>query len=387
MKLTVSSAELWRGIDTVLEGVPSKPALPVLSNLLLTVDGDALCLAATDLDLSIRTRVRASVEEPGSLTVPARTFAEIVREWPESDMRLESSGERLLLSGALGNVEGGEGAYGLSGMPADDFPPMPEMDGGLTMKLEGLAGLDSRGVGEMITKTAFAVARDDTRPMLTGVLWRIEAGGLGMVATDGHRFAHCFRKVDLSEALSGPGGEAILPPRALVQVVKLIGGAQELRQVVLGENQVLFDLGDTQLWSRLIEGPYVDYAAVVPRRNDKQLRMATEQLLPAVRRVSILSSMYTHQVRLRLSPDRVELSASSPEIGGEAREVIPAAYAQEELEVGYNAQYLLEILRRMNAREVVFELSDQVTAAVLRPAEQVEAEDYFCLLMPLRPSG
>ncbi|MEW6755443.1 MAG: DNA polymerase III subunit beta [Candidatus Latescibacterota bacterium] len=387
MKLTVPRGELWRGIDTVLDAVPSKPALPILSNLLLAAEPGELCLAATDLDLSIRTRVPASVEEPGSITVPARTLAEIAREWPEADVWMESTGERLRLGGSLGDGEGGEGAYGLSGLSADDFPPMPESHGGVTVRLEGLTGLDSNAVSQMINKTAFAVARDDARPMLAGVLWRVEAGGMGMVATDGHRFAHCFRRVDLSEHLSGPGAEVIVPPRALAQVVKLVADAQQLRQAVLGDNQVMFDLGQTQLWSRLIEGPYVDYAPVIPRNNDRHLRMAVDQVLPAVRRVSILSSAYTHQVRLKLSPNRAELSASSPEIGGEAREVIPVSYTREELEIGYNAQYLLEILRRMNAQEVIFELSNQVTAAVLRPAEQTEGEDYFCLLMPLRPSG
>ncbi|MBT3784811.1 DNA polymerase III subunit beta, partial [bacterium] len=265
MKLSVTRSELWRGIDTVLDAVPSKPALPVLSNILLVAEKDGLSLAATDLDLSIRTQIVAAVERPGSITVPARTFAEITREWPEAELTIEVSDDRLRLSGSLGEVEGSEGAYSLSGMPADDFPGMPERLSGLSLELDKIEGLDSQGLGKMISKTAFAVSRDDTRPVLNGVLWRIDAEGMLMVATDGHRFAHYRKKLNLGDEVQGEGADAIMPPQALSQVVKLLGGTDELVRVTLGESQVLFDLGATQLLSRLIEGPYVDYTQVIPK--------------------------------------------------------------------------------------------------------------------------
>ena len=386
MKLSVNRNELWRGIDTVLDAVPSKPALPVLSNILLVAEEDRLSLGATDLDLSIRTHIAASVQNTGTITVPARTFAEIAREWPEAELTIEVNDDRLLLSGALGNIEG-EGAYTLSGMAADEFPVMPTSLDGLSITLSEVDGLESQTLGEIINKTAFAVSRDDTRPVLNGVLWRINPEGMDMVATDGHRFALYHRNLDLESQVGGEGAEVIVPPQAFGQVVKLLGAQHELSQMTLGESQVFFDLGDTQLLSRLIEGPYVDYTQVIPRENDKQLRISNEHLLPAVRRVSILSSSYTHQIRMKLGANQIELLAASPEIGGEARETIPAIYSQEEMEIGYNAHYLMEILRKMDAQEVLFELNDHVTAAVLRPMEQAEGEDYFCLLMPLRPTG
>ena len=387
MKLSVSRSELWRGIDIVLDAVPSKPALPVLSNILLVAEKDGLSLAATDLDLSISTRVTASVDEVGSITVPARTFAEIAREWPDAELTIEVADNRLRLSGSLGQTESGEGAYSLAGMPAEDFPAMPNQLSGLSIDLGQVDGLNSQTLAEMISKTAFAVSRDDTRPVLNGVLWRIDGAGMEMVATDGHRFARYHRKFDLSAQVDGAGTEAIVPPQAFSQVVKLLGAQQDIVEVTLSESQILFDLGDTKLLSRLIEGPYVDYTQVIPKDNDKQLQIASQNLLPAVRRVSILSSSYTHQVRLRLKENNIELSAASPEIGGEARETIPAVYDEEEMDIGYNAQYLMEILRKMDAQEVTFELKNEVTAAVLRPVEPAETEDFFCLLMPLRPTG
>ena len=390
MKLIVNRNELWRGIDTVLEAVSSRPSLPVLANILLEADEKTLSLSATDLDLSIRTQVPAIVEEGGRTTVSARKLAEITREWPEAELSIEVQDERLKLSGQLGDAGSSEGAYSLSGIEAEEFPSMPTALDGVSLNL----GKDEKDEAEshvlvgMINKTAFAVSGDDTRPVFNGVLWRIDAQGMEMVATDGSRLACCRLAIDLQEQVQGDQETSVIvPPQALNQIVKLLGIHKGSINVTLGETQILFDIGHTHLLSRLIEGPYVNYAQVIPQNNQKELKIASEDLLPAVRRVSILSSSYTRQVRFKLSSGQVELSAASPEIGGEAREVVPAQYASEEIEVGYNAQYLMDILRRMDTPEVCFELNDHVTAALLRPMEQKEGEDYFCLLMPLRPTG
>ena len=390
MKLRVNRNELWRGIDTVLEAVSSRPSLPVLANILLEADEKTLSLSATDLDLSIRTQVPAIVEEGGRTTVSARKLAEITREWPEAELSIEVQDERLKLSGQLGDAGSSEGAYSLSGIEAEEFPSMPIALDGVSLNL----GKDEKDEAEshvlvgMINKTAFAVSGDDTRPVFNGVLWRIDAQGMEMVATDGSRLACCRLAIDLQEQVQGDQETSVIvPPQALNQIVKLLGSHKGAINVTLGETQILFDIGHTHLLSRLIEGPYVNYAQVIPQNNQKELKIASEDLLPAVRRVSILSSSYTRQVRFKLSSGQVELSAASPEIGGEAREVVPAQYASEEIEVGYNAQYLMDILRRMDTPEVCFELNDHVTAALLRPMEQKEGEDYFCLLMPLRPTG
>ena len=387
MKLRVDRNELWQGIDTVLEAVSSKPSLPVLANILLDADDETLSLSATDLDLSIRTQVPAIVEEKGRTTVSARKLAEITREWPESEMSIEAEDERLKLSGRLGGTESSEGAYSLAGIEAEEFPSMPAALDGVSLSL-GEAEAETNVLAGMINKTVFAVSGDDTRPVFNGVLWRIDAQGMEMVATDGSRLA-CYRKaIDLQEQVQGDQETAVIvPPQALNQIVKLLGSHKGPVNVTLGETQILFDIGHAHLLSRLIEGPYVNYAQVIPQNNTKELKIASEDLLPAVRRVSILSSSYTRQVRFKLNSGQVELSAASPEIGGEAREVVPAQYASEEIEVGYNAQYLMDILRRMDSSEIRFELNDHVTAALLRPMEQKEGEDYFCLLMPLRPTG
>jgi DNA polymerase-3 subunit beta len=272
-------------------------------------------------------------------------------------------------------------------MEAEEFPSMPTALDGISLNLGG-AEAEAGVLVDMINKTSFAVSRDDTRPVLNGVLWRIDTQGMQMVATDGSRLA-CYRlALDLEDQVKGEEESAVIvPPQALSQIVKLVGGHEGPVEITLGETQILFDLGHSHLLSRLIEGPYVDYTQVIPQSNEKELKIASEDLLPAVRRVSILSSSYTRQVRFKLSSGQVELSAASPEIGGEAREVIPAEYSEEEMEIGYNAQFLMEILRKMDTPGIRFELNNHVTAALLKPTEQKEGEDYFCLLMPLRPTG
>jgi DNA polymerase-3 subunit beta len=387
MKLSVDRNELWKGISTVLDAVPSKPAQPVLSNLLLDASDGGVTLGATDLDLSMSTRISAQVDQPGRVAVPARTLAEIAREWPESVLKVSVEDGRLVVSGSLG-PDKGEGRYSLATAPPEEFPEMPDSIDGVTVDFEEAGISDGQLLRSMIDKTSFAVSRDETRPVLNGVLWRLEAEHMAMVATDGSRLAE-FKQQWNGSGIDGlgEGTEVILPPQVCAQISKLLEGSPELRKVTVGPSQVLFELGETRLLSRLIEGPYVDYEQVVPRDNDKSLTVPVDEMLPAVRRVSILSSSYTHQVRMSLSDDAVELNASSQEIGGEAREQIPGQYAGEPLDLAYNAQYLIEILRKMGAGNAVFDLRDSVTAAIVRPSVQAEGEDSYYLLMPMRPSS
>ena len=386
MKLTVERSDLWRGIDTVLDAVASKPAQPLLSNLLIEAEGDRLTLSASDLDLSMRTSVAAAVEVPGRTTVSARTLAEIAREWPEATVSVVIDDGRWVLSGSLGTGgASGEGRYTLAIAPPDGFPEIPDSVEGVTIRFEAEGDLNSQLVRSMIDKTSFAVSRDETRPVLNGVLWRIGPDGMTMVATDGSRLAE-FRQ---SGKGFGDGGtaEVILPPQLCNQLNKLLDGPDELICATLGSSRVLFDLGNTQILSRLIEGPYVDYVQVVPKGNETLLTVDVERLLPAMRRVSILASSYTHQVKMSLSKDNVELTASSQEVGGEAREVLPAIYTADALEVAYNSQFFMDILRRLGSGQAVMELKDSATAAIVRPAQHSEGQELYYLLMPMRPSG
>ena len=388
MKVSIEKDELLKGILAVIDIVPSKTALPVLSNILIDANnGQDVCLSATDLDISITCKLSATIEDAGATTVPARKFSEIVRELPEESLSLTAEEGRVTLQ----RQSGAEGTYALMSVPADDFPELPaEIDGPEIAFLSDEdedsedSSADSNVLSEMISKTVFAVSRDETRPVLTGVLWQVGNGRMTMVATDGHRLVKYSR---IQDGLPDENREAIVPPHALNQVVKLMGSGADLQKVQLGQSHVLFSLGDEdaiQIFSRLIEGPYVDYEQVIPQNNGKRLRVSNSQLLPAVRRVSILASAQTHQLRLEIKKDELALSATSQEIGGEARESMGVEYDADEMTIGYNFGYLQDVLRRINCDEVLFELDSAVAAGIIRPGEQLEGEDYLCLLMPLR---
>ncbi|MDE2999851.1 MAG: DNA polymerase III subunit beta [Gemmatimonadota bacterium] len=394
MKVVIEQDLLIWGINSVLDIVPSKTALPVLSNILVeTGENGEVCLTATDLDISINCMLAGTVETPGSTTVPARKFAEIVRELPEGPVVLTEASGRVTLEYRSGL----EGSYALMAAPAEDFPELPAEIEGPEMAFEAEAPEDG-GEGlllrDMIQKTSFAVSRDETRPVLNGVFWKVGGGRMTMVATDGARLVRYSRSLSRSDAQE-VSTEAIVPTRALNHLVKLDSAGCSLGRVLFGQNHLVFDLraangsdtgagGAIRLFSRLVEGPYVDYEQVIPQDNATRMTVPNGQFMPAVRRVSILSSAQTHQVRLEMNTGRVVLSASSQEIGGEAREELEAEYSGDEMVVGYNSNYLLEILRRIDSEQVLFELDGPMAAGIIRPAEQPEGEDYLCLLMPLR---
>ena len=386
MKVSIEKEELLKGIQAVIDIVPSKTALPVLSNILIDAsNGQGVCLSATDLDISITCKLSATIEDAGSTTVPARKFSEIVRELPEESLSLIAEEGRVMLQ----RQSGAQGTYALMSVPADDFPELPtEIDGTEIAFADGEEDRpDSNALNEMVFKTIFAVSRDETRPVLNGVLWQVGDGRMTMVATDGHRLVKYSR---IQQGLPENNTEAIVPPRALNHVVKLMNGGISLQKAQFGQSHVLFALGDEddedaiQIFSRVIEGPYIGYEQVIPQNNGKRLRVSNSHLLPAVRRVSILASTQTHQLRLAIKKNELELSATSQEIGGEAREHLDVDYDAEEMVIGYNSTYLQEVLRRITCDEVVFELDSAVAAGIIRPGEQLEGEDYLCLLMPLR---
>lgn len=384
MKVAIEREELLKGIQAVLDIVPSKTALPVLSNILIDArDGHALHMSATDLDISITCTLNASVEEPGATTVPARKFSEIVRELPEEPLALTAEEGRVTIQ----RQSGAEGTYALMSVPAEDFPELPnEIEGPeITFSDDGEDAPDSDLISDMVSKTVFAVSRDETRPVLNGVLWQVGDGRMTMVATDGHRLVKYSRA---QKGLPNGSTDAIVPPRALNHLVKLMSAGADLSHARFGQSHVMFvlndDGGDIHLFSRLIEGPFVDYEQVIPQNNGKRLRVSNSMLLPAVRRVSILASAQTHQLRLDVQKNQLGLSATSQEIGGEARESLSVDYDADEMIIGYNSAYLQDVLRRIESDDVLFELDSAVSAGIIRPGEQMDGEDYLCLLMPLR---
>ena len=371
MKFNCARAQLVEALAPVLSVVPAKSTLPILSHVYLKADPlkKKLILAATDLDLSMSSEFETPIDKEGAITVPARTLAELVREIPDGIIQFEVIGGRLELRFANGH-------HIISGTSADEFPSLPEVN------LKKAIRIPASDMLRMIKKTLFAVSRDEARPALNGVLWETQGDSMVMVATDGHRLAKIERP---NTKLAGVGSDLIIPPKILDMVVKYAKDDTGIG-VVFGENNVIFDLGRMVLTSRLIEGPYPNYRQVIPEESNKRFSVDTQAMFGTVRRISILSNALTHQVRVSFKKGEAELRSANADLGAEAKENIPGDYDGDPMDAGYNANYMLDILKQMDSSKIRIDLSSNAAAAVVRPEDAAQDEDYLCLLMPLRLS-
>jgi DNA polymerase-3 subunit beta len=368
MRFKTNKMKLYTSVARLQSIVPPKSTIPILSNILFDLEGKRLELKVTDLDVSMTSSLDVEILNNGSITVPARVFSEIVKELPDYELEIIATENRM-------EIKCGSGVYKLSGFSAEDFPKLPDIHPGRQVKI------DAKSFYKMVKKVLFAVSKDETRPALNGVLWHTSEDGLNLVATDGHRLAKVTRN-DIK--IAGYKEDIIIPPKVLDNLVKLSGEDTEEIGVILNENSIVFVLEDAVITSRLLEGPYPNYEQVVPKDNDKILLIDKELLQAAVRRVSILSNSLTHQVKFALKRDSLELSATNFDFGGEARESLKVSYNEEDMDIGYNAMYILDILKQVENDEVRFELNNPTTAAVVKPQDPAEEEKSLFLVMPLR---
>ena len=368
MKFKTDRTTLHQATSKLLSIVPPKSTLPILSNILFELDKNKLSMKVTDLDVSMTSTIDVDAQKSGAIAVPAKVFTEIVRELPDFDLEISTFENRM-------EIKCGSGIYKMSGFSAEDFPKLPEIHIARQVKMKGDM------LVRMIKKVLFAVSRDETRPALNGVLWHTNEDGLNMVATDGHRLAKMTRK-DLK--LGGSGKDIIVPPKVLDNLVKLMGEEPGEVGIIINEGSVVFVLDGSILTSRLLEGPYPNYEQVIPKDNNRRATMEKELLNAAVRRVAILSNSLTHQVKFSLKLDELELLATNFDFGGEAKDILKIKYDSDSMEIGYNANYVLDILKQTDGDEVVFELNTPTTAGIVKSIQKQEGENYFFLVMPLR---
>jgi DNA polymerase-3 subunit beta len=366
MKFSVTKSEILKGLQTVLNVVPQRTTFPILSNVLVEAQKEGLSLSATDLDISMSTLVTASVNQQGAVTVPAKRVNEIARELPEGEIDVQEKEERVTISG-------GRSQFRLSGIPKSEFPELP------TISKKNYMSVDSTLLTRAVEKTAFAASIDEMRPVLSGVLWHIGKSQTRMVATDGHRLA--LYKLDQRTVVE-KDTEVNVPPKALYMMTRVApeGTSVEVR---FEEARVGFYVDSTEITARLVEGEFPDYEQVIPKDNDKIMRIAREELISALKRVSIFSNPNTHLTKLSLRKGKLELFAETAEIG-EAKDELACDYEGDNLDIGYNASYLLEILKRLDTEEVIFALSGPLSAGLITPGEQKDGEELLYLLMPIR---
>jgi DNA polymerase III subunit beta len=367
MKFTITREKLHEGLGAVAASVPSKTTLPILGNILVEASKEGLRLSGTDLDISVSTLVPASVDQEGATTLPARKLVEIVKELPNATIRMSSSGEQRA------SIECGKSKFKLLGLSRDEFPSFP------SVRFEGGWKVAAKDLQKLISHVAFAASTEESRPILNGVLWELRPDRMRMVATNGHRLA----RMDVPTSGQG-GGQAdlIIPPKALDQIRRLFAGGDEI-EIGKSDNHLGFRSSTTQIFTRLIEGPYPNYEQVIPRENDKNLTADKSALAAALRRMSIVASDQTHRIRMAFTNGACKLSVQTPDLG-EAQEELAVAYEGDSLEIGFNAQYMLEILNHMPTDEVRMSFKAPERAATCEPVGWDDPASYMTLVMPLR---
>jgi len=370
MKLTIERSALLKSLGHVQSVVERRNTIPILSNLKLEAGDGKLALNATDMDLDIIESVDADIAQPGATTAPAHTLYDIVRKLPEGaqvELDADGDGQLALLSG--------RSRFTLTCLPTDDFPVLSGGDLGHEFTLTAAE------VQVLIDKTRFAISTEETRYYLNGIyLHSAERDGakvLRAVATDGHRLASV--EIPLPAGAEGMPG-VIVPRKTVGELRKLVDETVSDITVGLSAAKIRFSFDDTAMTSKLIDGTFPDYQRVIPEGNDKQMDVETKGFADAVDRVSAISSEKSRAVKLSLASGNLMLSASSPG-DGSATEEIEAVYQGEAMEIGFNAGYLLDIIRQIEGDSTRMQLSDAASPTILSEVEDTGA---LYVLMPMR---
>ncbi|UCH79813.1 MAG: DNA polymerase III subunit beta [Nitrospiraceae bacterium] len=367
MKLKIQKEDIQSSLQSVQGIVDKKTTMPILSHFLLKVKKSA-SLMATDLDIALKGPLKAEILDTGSLCIPAKKLFEIARE-VEGEILLESQDNNWI------KVSSGKSTFKLMGLPEEDFPTLPEVSktDEVTIKAETLKN--------MIEKTIYATGESDTRYTLNGLLMHFSPVKknieLRMVGTDGHRLSVISANI---EGQIREEKKLILPKKAAMELKKLAESRDDNITIYIDKNHLFFSTDDIVLTSRLIEGTYPNYEQVIPKDNEKEVIVDKLSLLKALRRTSIMSRERTNAVRFDLEEGKITLISMNPDIG-EAREDVAAQYKGDQLTIGYNARYLMDILQAMDGEQVIIRLQEPLSPTLLGEPDNT---DYTCVVMPMR---
>jgi DNA polymerase III subunit beta len=365
MKLSCSKDELVAKLAIVARGVSTRTAVQILAGILLRAEDGRLDLAATDMELSLRTSLEAQVDGDGATVVPGRLLVDIARLLPEGEVLLEHRAEEGVL-----RVECGTASYRLNTYSVEDFPRLPEIEPA------ALHAIDRDALLDTVSRVSRSSSRDESRPVLTGILVRFEAGKLVMAATDSYRLS--VKETVL--AGTAPDLEAIVPARALGELGRIAQAGDEI-QVGVHENQVVFGADGVWLTTRRIDGQFPNYRQLLPETFEHEVVLPREELLGVVRRVSVMAQRNS-PLRLRFAEGELAVSAQTQDVG-EARETLPAAYNADTLEMGFNADFFRDGVESMASEEITLKLISPLRPAVMNGGE----DDPTYLVMPIRLAG
>ena len=379
MKFKILRDHFSNGLQQVLNVVGSKATMPILSNVLIEAEGDTITLTTTNLDLGISTRIKATVEEEGAITLPVKRLATIVKELPNSDVKVEAGSNNQV------KIASGGSLFRIMGIGRDEFPSLPEFSDDRSFTIE------QGNLASMIKSVAYAQSSDETRYMLNGVFFSFNeaeagesSGKLSLVATDGRRLAKIDQEMEVSEGMSG---SLILPAKTVSELSRLLDKGETLK-IAFNDRRVAFQIhtkddadgfvGDIHLVSKVVEGNYPNYQQVIPKETHQRIRIERELFLQSIHRAALVTTDKSNQVKIQISNNLMELSASSPDFG-ESHESMAIEYSGPDLQVAFNPQFIMDPLKALTKDEIFFELKDEVSPGVFKTLES-----FLCVIMPVR---
>ncbi|MGZ8693907.1 MAG: DNA polymerase III subunit beta [Gaiellaceae bacterium] len=367
VRLTCERDELVRRLGIVSRALSTRTTVQVLSGILLEAEGERLTLAATDMELSLRSSLVAQIESEGRVVVQGRLLVEIARLLPGGEVTLAHRPEEGIVE-----ITSGSANYRLHTLSAEDFPRLPDATGAQ------LHSIDADALVSTASQVSRSASRDESRPVLTGVLVRFEGGKLVMAATDSYRMSVRETQVEGD----APDLEAIVPARALSELTRIAGGAGEL-DLGMHDNQLVFSLphAGVLLTTRRIDGQFPNYQQLLPDTFEHELTLPREELLEVVRRVAVVSQRNS-PLRLRFAEGELTVSARTPDVG-EASESLPVPFEGEALEIGFNPEFLREGIESVEGDDIVLRLISPLRPGLLQSPER----DFWYLIMPIRLAG
>jgi DNA polymerase-3 subunit beta len=374
MRAVCNTETFSKKLALVSRGVSARTTIQLLGGILLEAGGEVVRLSATDMEISVQTSSPAEVEQEGRVVIPARIFNDIVRSLPEGRLTLEHDG-----SAGTVRLVAGENEYRIRVYAADDFPQLPGFEAESAFKMSGEL------LVETVEKVARSYSRDETRPVLTGILISFEDSRVRMVTTDSYRLS--IKETELATIAFEGSREAIIPARAMQEVSRIFTGSEEEEvEVALSQNQALFRIGDVLFGTRLIDGNFPEYKRLLPTSFEREISVSREGLIGTLRRVNLFAQRQTPPVPVSLSfsEGSVEVIVRNGEIG-EAHERLPAT-SEDEFLISFNPGYLLDGVSAVDTEEVVFKFNEPLKPGLIVPSTNGDGEepDFLYLIMPMR---
>ena len=368
MNFIVSTTSLLKSLQTISGVINSSSVLPILEDFLFEIKNGTLSVFATDLETSMSTELKVDAKDNGRIAIPARILLDTLKTLPEQPLTFKVDTKTFGIE-----ITSETGRYKLSGENPDDFPKIPQPEAVTEINIPATA------LSNAIAKTLFAVSNDDLRPAMTGVLFQISPEGMTFVSTDAHKLV----KLNRSDVKAAQAAQFIVPKKALGLLKTALPTTDTGVNVSYNKSNSFFTFNETKLICRLIDANYPDYNAVIPQNNPNTLGINRLELQNAMKRISIYSNKTTYQVVLSIAGSELKISAQDLDFSNEANERLTCSYSGNDMEIAFNARFLIEMLGVLDSNDIEIELSTPTRAGVLRPTEKNDNEDLLMLVMPV----